>query len=112
MVERFTELEQLRSLALSESRRYHASSSQNARLKVEDRTKWVVDSMPMYTLSFAARIAECHMDLARTATMSSINYKIQQLEDNSVEAIISFAKTQKKDALYDIITVLLGIIFA
>ena len=104
MFEKILDIDQLRSLAISNAGSYHAASSSNALMLLECRTKWIVDSMPLYTQCVADEVAEKHMELARTATMSSINRKILQLGNDTVGGIIAFTRTQKKDSMYDFIT--------
>ena len=104
LFEKMLDIDQLRSLALSNAGSYHDASSPNAQMLLGGRAKWIVDSIPLYNECVAEKVAEKHMELARTATMSSINRKILQLGNDTVGGIIAFTRTQKKDSMYDFIT--------
>ena len=93
--------ESVRNKVLSSSEEYNSVSSGNAFFELHTKVKHVIDTMPMFTMIVADKVVEETLDICRTSVLSSIKAKVNQSELSTVDEITKFAKTQKKDALYD-----------
>ena len=118
-METCTEINALRSAALAKAETYHIQSRANAEFKAHPLMMdlsdniaiypnhysiWVVSrsTMPVLTPAAAHRLAGKQIDLKGMDTASSIYGKLVQANTWDVATAIKFAKTQKKDSLYDI----------
>lgn len=101
MFERLMDADAVRNKSMASSEEYNKASTKNPLFGLGAKVKHVIDSMPRFSIIVARKLVDKTIDLCRTSILSSIRKKANQLEDGTVDKIIKFVKTQKKDGLYD-----------
>ena len=93
----------MRNLANATSDAYNRVSSDNEEFRLREALKDVVQTMPLFTDTVSSRLAEKEADTVRAATLSSVYAEIAQGGEKDLARILAFFRTQKKDALCDVI---------
>ena len=101
MCDKLMEVENVRNTALSQAETYDARATANKEFGVSVLVKKTIDSMQLFNTAIAIKLAERQAELGRTATLGSIYGKVQSQELIKFSEVMKFAKSSKKDSLYD-----------
>ena len=101
IAEKVNDLDQLRNAALAACTAYTVKSVRNERFDLLNQVQAVSDTMPTLTKMVAVKLADRAKEKVRSAAMTSICGKIAAQGELATDAMISYAKTQKKGANYN-----------
>lgn len=99
--EKLTDAESVRNKTLASAKEYDKIATSYESVGLHARIKAVVDTMPLFNKAIADKMVQKTLDTSRVAILSSIRTKVAEMEDEEIEKVIKFVKTQKKDVLYD-----------
>ena len=102
LIDKLFQIDAYRSKAIADAQSYEAISARRAQFGLLGQVRSAADKMPLITPQVAKKIADKHIEIARSATLSSIYAKINAIDKPlTLEESIKLAKSQKKDSMYD-----------
>ena len=102
MFDKFKDMDDLRSAALSKSETYHTKSSTHREFDIYNQVKHLIDSMPVFTTFIADLLAQHKIDKKNQSVGTSIYAKVKAMNPMNIIDTLKYVKTQKKDSLYDL----------
>ena len=101
MSEALCEADSKRNAALTASDSYRSKTIENAKFNIPELMTEVADKMPLFNDEIAGKIAQKQLDISRETTLDSIRGRIKLQEGLDIGGCAKYAKTQKKDSLYN-----------